>query len=846
MKVNRQPRPRSPRARRCIANCVEQMESRLLLSAVTHHPVKHATLLKKLLGGLPASIDPVAAPRIVVKGAKPASVYGTTSPTGNITPAQMVGAYLGSSFNFDGVTGDGTGQTIAIVDAFDDPGMVNTTASNFSTSDLAQFDAAYHLPNPPSFTKYGVTDVGGAFYQVSTTLPGTASPYTGGSVTWEMEESLDVEWAHVMAPMANIALIEVDGTSDLLNGVQAADMLSGVSVVSMSWAFNEASLGSYNTESSYDSTYFGNSGITYVAATGDTGADASGFAPYPAASKNVVAVGGTSLTVSGNSWSSESTWANSSTSGSGGGRSLFNNSTPAYQSAVNSSTYREFPDISLDGNPNTGVAIYDSFDFGATTPWFVDLFGGTSLSAPLMAGLVAVSDQGRALDSLKPLNSNGVTGGTDIHTLLYSLAGNSSSYAADFHDITTGNPTGTAGPPPNFSPEVGYDLASGLGTPVANNLDFDLSGISSTLAVNQPAVTSLYFKTDPTIATDLDEWVNSSTPGTGTPTYKFVAADISSFVYNANSESFTLINSSGTAIGSSSTLTITTPANTAFSVANSYLSGFTTADFGPTSINFFALSTLNLNPAGTGNSLTVNGTGGNDGFTVTSTSVQLNSLLINLTNLSDPILNTGTGIVALSVNSGIATVASQASGGILTRNFSSISVASGANLLFSTAVLHTNRTLIETGSLTDAGQLDLGGNDLIVHNGNLAAITALLTAGYAGGQWNGKGIDSAAANANASHLTALGSIQNTVYGGSGQPTFDGISPVATDVLIKYTWYGDANLDGKVDGSDYSRIDAAFASGGTGWFNGDFNYSSSVNGSDYTLIDNAFNTQGTGL
>jgi hypothetical protein len=69
-----------------------------------------------------------------------------------------------------------------------------------------------------------------------------------------------------------------------------------------------------------------------------------------------------------------------------------------------------------------------------------------------------------------------------------------------------------------------------------------------------------------------------------------------------------------------------------------------------------------------------------------------------------------------------------------------------------------------------------------------------------------------------------------------------------DVLVKYTYYGDANLDGKIDGSDYSRIDNASASSGslTGWFNGDFNYDGVINGSDYTLIDNAFNTQGTQL
>jgi hypothetical protein len=98
------------------------------------------------------------------------------------------------------------------------------------------------------------------------------------------------------------------------------------------------------------------------------------------------------------------------------------------------------------------------------------------------------------------------------------------------------------------------------------------------------------------------------------------------------------------------------------------------------------------------------------------------------------------------------------------------------------------------------------------------------------------------------HLPALGVIQNSFAGaalyGSGTTLglFDGLTPSTSDVLIKYTYFGDANLDGKVDASDYSRIDNGFVSQLTGWFNGDFNYDGIINGSDYTLIDNAFNRQ----
>ena len=149
-----------------------------------------------------------------------------------------------------------------------------------------------------------------------------------------------------------------------------------------------------------------------------------------------------------------------------------------------------------------------------------------------------------------------------------------------------------------------------------------------------------------------------------------------------------------------------------------------------------------------------------------------------------------------------------------------------------------------------SGRLDVTNNDVIVQGASLGTINALVASGYNAGQWNGTtGIISSTAAASTSHLTAVGVIQNSADGTTSgtvlYPTFDKQNSSDTDVLIKYTYYGDTNLDGKVDGSDYSRIDAGFLSHGTltGWFNGDFNYDGVINGSDYTLIDNAFNTQG---
>jgi hypothetical protein len=211
--------------------------------------------------------------------------------------------------------------------------------------------------------------------------------------------------------------------------------------------------------------------------------------------------------------------------------------------------------------------------------------------------------------------------------------------------------------------------------------------------------------------------------------------------------------------------------------------------------------------------------------------------------------------LAISVNTGGTLEYTSGGTGIQVDRLSSLNI-SGGTVLLDAAVVHTNRTLLIAGSLNvSSGKLDIGSNELIVQGGSLSGVTGLVKAGYAGGTWTGSGIASLAAANDTSHLTAVGVIENTVNGtaplygtgSGGLGLFDGVAPAATDVLVKYTYYGDTNLDGKVDGTDYSRIDAAFANPAlTGWANGDFNYDGVVNGSDYTLIDNAFNSQGAGL
>jgi hypothetical protein len=139
---------------------------------------------------------------------------------------------------------------------------------------------------------------------------------------------------------------------------------------------------------------------------------------------------------------------------------------------------------------------------------------------------------------------------------------------------------------------------------------------------------------------------------------------------------------------------------------------------------------------------------------------------------------------------------------------------------------------------------------MIVHGGNVSNITDQIRSGFANGAWNGSGIESSAA-AMAPATMALGvelnSDGSSANGGLGDPlttSFDGLSVTETDVLVKYTYFGDANLDGVVSAADYQAIDNGFNLGLSGWDNGDFNYDGMINGDDYALIDNAFNTQGS--
>ncbi len=466
-------------------------------------------------------------------------------------PSEVKDAYGINQIAFGSTPGDGAGQTIAIIDPGDDSAFVNSTATNFDTSDLHIFDQQYGLPDPPSFTvigesggarptytgiativetgtptpkgsitinvtlssppspalsvgdnitiaEAGVSGYDGSGYKVTsvtnpTTFSATGIPAnaptsplpssTGGTLNNPVdtgETALDVEWSHSIAPMAKIVLIEMAGgfsnlDVDVVNAVQTASSPAvHASVVSMSFAFNEFSGETNPSPTDFDDGLFSAPDVSYVASSGDNGSPPQ----YPAASPNVLAVAATNLLLSptDGSYQGETGWSNPNPppppgtinpGGSGGGRSQFETQ-PAYQQGTVTSVppsmslgTRTNPDVSIIGSNLTGVEIYDTFGGG--------FYGvaGTSLSAPCWAGLIAITDQGLALrgqPSLQTYYPASPVPPNSLQTDLYDLP------LSDFHDITSGNN--------GFAAGVGYDLVTGIGSPVANLLIPDLAGTS--------------------------------------------------------------------------------------------------------------------------------------------------------------------------------------------------------------------------------------------------------------------------------------------------------------------------------------------------------------------------------
>jgi len=360
---------------------------------------------------------------------KLAHPQATSTYQNGYSPMQMKGAY-----SLNG-TSTGSGTTIALVDAYNDP-----TAAN----DFDVFAKQFGLP----------TLAGGCtcFTKVDQT-GGTNYPRTDRS--WAVEISLDIEWAHAMAPQAHILLVEATSNS-FANLLTAEDYATAhAQVVSNSWGGSELS-----SESSSDSHF--NKPVAITVSAGDSGTPAQ----YPSASPYVLSIGGTSLTINGTTrgggcsstgctYGGEKVW-----SGGGGGASAYETE-PGHQGGYCGTTpnvnncggKRGTPDVAWDADPSTGVAVYDSTRYQGQKGWFQ--IGGTSVGAPSVAGVIALADQAHSTTLVTTTLATRFT---------YQSDASSTNYSSDYHDVkagSNGSPCCTAG--------TGYDLASGLGSPVGNN-----------------------------------------------------------------------------------------------------------------------------------------------------------------------------------------------------------------------------------------------------------------------------------------------------------------------------------------------------------------------------------------
>jgi subtilase family serine protease len=353
--------------------------------------------------------------------APPYAGYAFETPASLACIYGLAPASPGCNPNTTTTNPSGGSQSIAIVDAYDDP-----TAA----SDLATFSTQFGLPAANLTVVYA----GGS-------NPGPDP--TGG---WELEESLDIEMAHAMAPGAHIYLVEANSAynSDLYPAVEvAANLITcgqttchhgghGRGEVSMGWGASE-----FSEEASAD-YFFSHEGVVYFAAAGDEPG-----VEYPCVSPNVVCVGGTSTARSiftGN-FLYEVAWQDA-----GGGFSYYE-PRPFYQNSIRATvgSTRGVPDVSFDGNPNTGTWIYDSTGYeygpGEFEPggWF--LVGGTSVGSPAMAGIVNAAGHfsRSSFEELETIYS-GFSGFTDIKN-------------------------GTCGPYVTFAATPGWDFCTGVGSP---------------------------------------------------------------------------------------------------------------------------------------------------------------------------------------------------------------------------------------------------------------------------------------------------------------------------------------------------------------------------------------------
>jgi len=382
---------------------------------------KHALLFSSILLialNAQAELSPEDGARIVHPPYRIKPNTPSFAPSG-YSPQQMQKAY-----GLAGITNQGAGQIIGIVDAYDNPNI---------ESDLGVFSSTFNLP--------ACTTANGCFKKIY-----AAGTQPAGDPGWGTEIALDVEWAHAIAPQAKILLVEAADASfnSLIQAINVA-IQNGATVVSMSWGGSE-----FSGQNQIDPT-FNVPGVTFTASSGDWGTGVI----YPSSSPYVIAVGGTTLNLdSSGNWLSETAWT-----GSGGGVSAYE-TVPSYQSGLpipnNPNNMRGVPDVSYNADPNTGVSVYDTYGQGG---WMV--VGGTSAGAPQWAAIIAI---------VKSVSQHSLTG---LNASLYTLG--KQHYSQMYHDITSGT-NGSCGY--YCTAQVGYDYVTGLGSPVTTNLVPLLSGTS--------------------------------------------------------------------------------------------------------------------------------------------------------------------------------------------------------------------------------------------------------------------------------------------------------------------------------------------------------------------------------
>ncbi len=325
-------------------------------------------------------------------------------------PSQLQSAYNLASAASSG----GSGKTVAIVDAYDDPN---------AASDLSTYRSQFGLS--------ACTTANGCFTKVNqngstTSLP----PAAPASDDWTGEESLDFDMVSAICPNCHILLVEATSPTDANLGTAVNTAVSmGAKYVSNSYGGDEAS-----SQVSEDSQYYNHPGVAVTASAGDSAYGAE----YPAASQYVTSVGGTSLTASSNArgWT-ESVWKTNSTEGTGSGCSAFD-AKPSWQKDTGCSK-RAISDVSAVADPATGVAVYDSFN--GEGGW--NVYGGTSASSPIIAAVYALAGTPAA--------------GSTPASYPYS-------HTSSLYDVTTGN-NGSCSPSYLCTAGAGYDGPTGLGTP---------------------------------------------------------------------------------------------------------------------------------------------------------------------------------------------------------------------------------------------------------------------------------------------------------------------------------------------------------------------------------------------